>query len=260
MPSGLCWRHTRPLSGWPGADPLLPGRLALLLGQSPPADLALDPALQLWRSLGVAGGVFLDLETTGLSATPVFLAGLITFSGEGALFHLLFARNYGEEKPLVELVARELETHPVAVTYNGKSYDLPFLRERIGRLRVAGTRSPAVLDLLHPARRRWRGRFPDCRLTTLESALCGKRRGPDVNGRDIPDLYHRYVRDQDPRPLLRVFSHNLEDLATLMRLAELVLVSEPEPGPARPSKPVRGRRGAGRRVGGAERPPTLLKF
>jgi hypothetical protein len=259
MPSGLCWRHTRPLSGWPGADPLLPGRLSLLLGQAPPADLALDPALQLWRSLGVGGGVFLDLETTGLSATPVFLAGLITLSGDGALFHLLFARNYGEEKPLIELIARELEAHPVAVTYNGKSYDLPFLRERIGRLRVAGTRSPAVLDLLHPARRRWRGRFSDCRLTTLESALCGKRRGPDVNGRDIPDLYHRYVRDQDPRPLLRVFSHNMEDLATLMRIAELVLVSEPEPGPGGSSKPAR-RRGAAGQGGLAERGRVLFKF
>jgi hypothetical protein len=227
-PSGVCWRHTRPLAGWPGADPLLPDRLRLLLGKAPPADLVSDPALALWRTVGFSGGVFLDLETTGLSATPVFLAGLVTARDGEATFQLLFARDYSEEKALLETVAREFETCPVAITYNGKSYDFPFLRERISRLRVAGAGTVSVLDLLHAARRRWRRRFPDCRLATLEAGLCGKRRAADIRGRDIPDLYHRFVQDHDPRPLLRVFSHNIEDLATLMLLAELILTSEPE--------------------------------
>jgi hypothetical protein len=192
--------------------------------------MAGDTGLDAWRALGLQGAVFLDLETTGLSATPVFLAGMLMAESGGMVFRLLLARDYTEEAALLEAVAAEIVRRPVVVTFNGKSYDLPFLRERMGRLRVDRAEPRAVLDLLHPARRRWGKQLPDCRLATLEWHLCRRLRAGDIPGKDIPAAYHRFVRDRDPRPLLKVFTHNLLDLYTLAELTDIVLSAPPRGG------------------------------
>jgi len=155
-----------------------------LLGAEPPPDLAEEAGIRIWRERGLDAGLFLDLETTGLSATPVFLAGLLASHGGDLVFRLYLARHYGEEPALLAAVAAEVERAPVVITYNGKSYDLPFLRERAGRLRVSGPRPEAVLDMLHPARRRWEDASPTaaCRRSSGTSAAAagsGHRRFPD---------------------------------------------------------------------------------
>jgi len=215
---GVCWLHERPLERWPGIEDGLAGRLAQVLASPAPDDLERDCGWAGWRSRGVDSGLFLDLETTGLAATPVFLCGLLSCSGGEMTFRLLLARDYSEEAALLEAISGEITRRPVVVSFNGKSYDIPFLKERTGRLRTASCRPDAHFDLLHPARRRWSDRLPDCRLKTLEWAILGRRRGGDIDGAEIPAIYHRFVRDRDPRPLLRVMAHNLHDLYTLAEL------------------------------------------
>lgn len=229
-PRGVCWCHERPLEQWPGTDAGLYERLARILAGPVAGDLDRDAAWRLWRQSGLDAGVFLDLETTGLSATPVFLAGLLVPEAGRLLFRLYLARDYGEEGALLAAVSEEVRRRPVVVTYNGKSYDLPFLRERTGRLRGGPVSPGAVLDLLHPARRRWGGRLPDCRLKTLEWHLCERKRAGDIDGADIPATYHRFVRERDPRPLVRILTHNLLDLYTLAEVTGHVARS-PLPNP-----------------------------
>lgn len=226
---GRCWLHERPLEQWAGAAAGLAAGLAHRLAGPLPADLDSDPGGQAWRDRGLDAALFLDLETTGLSATPIFLAGLLSAEGGRMAFRLYLARNYAEEPALVAALSAEVARRPIVVTFNGKSYDLPFLRERVGRLRLPALQPVAVLDMLHPSRRRWAGRLPDCRLQTLEWHLCGRRRAGDINGSDIPDAYHRFVRDQDPRPLLPVFQHNILDLQTLAEITQHVLGTPPSP-------------------------------
>lgn len=245
LASGRCWLHERPLAGWSGVDPGLEARLAGLLAAEPPADMAEDPALRALRASGPGGGFYLDLETTGLAGMPVFLAGVLApgplpgtptepDDPPGMRFRLYLARDYREEAPLLEALAAEFSAWPTVITYNGKSYDLPYLRERAARLRVRLPAAAAHLDLLHPARRRWSGRLPDCRLTTLEWHLCGRRRVGDIPGSEIPAAYHRWVQERDPRPLLPVFRHNIVDLYTLAEVTGRVL-EEPWPLPGAPS-------------------------
>ena len=216
---GVCWLHERPLAQWPGIEPGLADRLAEALASSVADDLERDGGWTDWRRRGVDSGLFLDLETTGLAATPVFLCGLLSSSRGEMTFRLLLARDYSEEAALLEAVASEISHRPVVISYNGKSYDIPFLGERTGRLRTAHCRPEAHFDLLHPARRRWSSLLPDCRLKTLEWHVLGRRRGGDIDGAEIPATYHRFVRDRDPRPLIRVMAHNLHDLYTLAELA-----------------------------------------
>ncbi len=166
------------------------------------------------------GLLLLDLETTGFAGTPLFLAGLIEVrgSGEAGVIEQLFARDYSEEGAVIEAIARRLADRPTLVTFNGKSYDLPFLRDRAACTRVALPEPAEHVDLLHAARRRWRDVLPDCRLPTVEAHLGGSPRIGDVPGREIPARYHDAVRRGDPSGLASVFLHNALDLVTLARL------------------------------------------
>jgi hypothetical protein len=168
--------------------------------------------------LGLGGALFLDLETCGFSGTPLFLAGMLRVEGREAVLIQLLARDYSEEASVVAATAALLARHPLLVTFNGRSYDLPFLRDRGVRHGIAVPTPPGHLDLLHAARRRWREVLPNCRLQTLESRLTGRIRSGDVPGSEVPERYHDFVRDGDPRPLVPVLRHNLLDLVTLVGL------------------------------------------
>ncbi len=167
------------------------------------------------RSLGLSRALFLDLETCGLSSSPVFLAGTMFWNGEDFVLRQYFARHYGEEAALLAAVAEQAQQFELLITFNGKSYDAPFLHARALTHGVALQLPRHHLDLLHHSRRRWREELPDCRLTTLEYRVCRRRRTGDVPGEQIPGLYHEYVRNGDPWQLVPVFHHNLLDVTTM---------------------------------------------
>jgi len=176
--------------------------------------------------------IFLDLETCGLSGAMIFLAGLLHDSPRGLLLTQLLARNYAEEQPLLESLWEYVAQRDVLVTFNGKSFDWPLIVDRstLHRLiavpdhrhRAAGAppRDDAWhCDLLHHARRRWRGQLPNCRLQTLERYICGRHRGDDIPGSEIPAAYHDFVRTGQCPAMHAILRHNALDLVTLLQLA-----------------------------------------
>jgi uncharacterized protein YprB with RNaseH-like and TPR domain len=164
--------------------------------------------------------LFLDLETTGLHGSVLFLAGLMAPIDGDFVVRQLFARDYSEERAVLVEARRALSTCEALVTFNGKSYDVPFLKERAAyhRLDLSCVDAKPHFDLLHWSRRRWKGEVPDCRLKTLEWEVCRQRRWGDVPGDEIPGIYHRYVRTGDPYQLVPVFHHNVLDLVTMAEL------------------------------------------
>jgi tetratricopeptide (TPR) repeat protein len=97
------------------------------------------------------------------------------------------------------------------------------------------------LDMLHPARRLWRGDDEGCRLTTLEQSLCGHVREGDVPGFEIPSRYFHYVRSGDARPLEAVLEHNRLDLISLACVtARAALLLDEGPAAARGAREALG--------------------
>jgi len=137
------------------------------------------------------------------------------WNGEDFVLRQYFARHYGEEATLLAALAEATRGFEFLVTFNGKSYDVPFLRDRGNVHRVRIGFPPRHVDLLHPARRRWKMELPDCRLQTLEYRVCRRRRVGDVPGDEVPGLYHDFVRHGDPYRLVPVFHHNLLDVITM---------------------------------------------
>jgi hypothetical protein len=104
------------------------------------------------------------------------------------------------------------------VTFNGKAFDWPLLRTRFILSRIAMGRPLPHFDLLHAARRIYRRRLRDCRLTALESDVLGFVREEDVPGSMIPALYLDFLASGVAEPLAGVFEHNAHDLVAMVAL------------------------------------------
>jgi uncharacterized protein YprB with RNaseH-like and TPR domain len=164
--------------------------------------------------------LYLDIETTGLWSTPLFLVGLMFMEGSKFCIHQLFAREYAEEAAVLGYLADFISGFDSLITFNGKSFDIRFIRDRSKVNMVDFLWDGTHLDLLHEGRRRYRKKFENCRLITLEERVCGRLRSGDIPGHQIPDEYHYFVRTGNACKLRNIFYHNGLDLITM---AELLL-------------------------------------
>jgi len=190
--------------------------------------LADPPERGLFRRFGHRRVLYMDIETCGLSAAPVFLVGLCMVSERNLILRQLFARDYAEERALLVELHRLALEHDFLVTFNGKSFDVPFLRDRSMLHRLPPPIDLPHLDLLWMARRRWKGILPDCRLKTIEWHVLRRRRAGDVGGAEIPGLYHDYVKRGEAHRLLPVFHHNLLDVVAMVELTPVIFDPETE--------------------------------
>ena len=213
-----CYRiHHRLSSCWT-PDPLIGSRLVSAIQAAIPRERHLDADLAPLVHAGAEGLLFMDIETCGFAGTPVFLIGTMFLEDGDLHVEQVLARNYEEETAIVARFAELCVGRPTLVTFNGKSFDWPFLRDRaaVGRLDLD---DPTVhCDLLHVCRRCYREQLPDCRLQTLETHICKRRRVGDIPGSEIPRAYHQYVRIGDATELREIVHHNFLDLVTLADL------------------------------------------
>jgi tetratricopeptide (TPR) repeat protein len=169
--------------------------------------------------------VFLDTETTGLtgSGTCAFLIGIGRITAKGFQVRQFFMRDFAEEQSQLWAVSAALEDAEVLVTYNGRTFDVPLLetRYRTHRTLPPFTSMPH-LDLLHGARRIWRLRLDNCKLTELESRILGYEREDDIPGELIPQAYFDFVRTGQVSRLAPVFLHNALDIVSLACLTSIV--------------------------------------
>ncbi len=167
---------------------------------------------------------FLDTETTGLAGgagTVAFLVGVGRWIPAERAFLVvqLFLEDLDREPALLSQLARELAGVRCVVTYNGRGFDIPLLRNRcVLNRRPELLDGASHLDLLPLSRRLWRLSQPDCRLATLERGVLGVARSHDVPGWEIPSVYTRYLRVGPDARLGAVFRHNRLDILSLAGL------------------------------------------
>lgn len=179
------------------------------------AKLALDTELS---SIDPRRMLYLDTETTGLAGgtgTIPFLIGLAWFEDESLRIEQLVLRAPGEEAPMLRRLAERVESASCIVSYNGKSYDWPLLRNRFVLNRVPVATPAAHLDLLHCARRIFKRRLGQVRLVHLEAQVLGMKREHDIDGAEIPQRFWDFVRLADGGALAPVIEHNANDLIAL---------------------------------------------
>jgi uncharacterized protein YprB with RNaseH-like and TPR domain len=168
--------------------------------------------------------LFFDIETTGLTpSTYVFLCGMMYLEGGDFAIEQAFARDYSEEQGMLLYVNDVLHRFPVLVTFNGTSFDVPFVKTRLAVGRASYDGPGEHVDLLLSARQRFRSVLPNCRLETIERHLRGVEREGDIPGAEIPEAYHEFVRTGDARKIKRILHHNRMDLISIAVLYDHLL-------------------------------------
>lgn len=220
----LCWR--RPMAElWSECDEFVDAYRHALDEQAATGDReALHPDFAEALAGASSGLLYMDIQTTGLAGSPLFLIGLMHMTNDGFHFEQLLARDYSEEAAMLHHYHERLPQFHALVTFNGKSFDVPQVTDRSYATGLGPPPAPAAhLDVLHAARRRWKGQFANCKLQTLETNICRRRRVGDIPGDQIPQAYHDFVRTGDATQMKDILHHNALDLLTMAQLLAAML-------------------------------------
>lgn len=191
---------------------------ALLTRPSDLEHLALDP---IFAGVDPAKLLFIDTETTGLSraaGTVPFLVGLGWYIQGRLHLEQYFLTNLGSEAPLLERIRTLLDGASALVTYNGKGYDWPLLRNRFILTRLRPPPELPHFDLLHIARRLFKYSASAWRLQDVERQVMRFVRRGDIDGAQIPEAYFRFLREGHHPDLNRIITHNQNDIIAMAAL------------------------------------------
>ncbi len=163
---------------------------------------------------------FMDIETLGLSNVPIILIGVAEIRGSKIISSQYFLRDIYEEPAVIEAYLSHLDEDSVHVTFNGKSFDVPFIRNRCLSNRLDVNLNLPHLDLMYFAKNLWSDELPNCQLQTIEKEIFGIEREGDVPGQHIPDYYNTYLAEKNIGPIVPIIEHNRQDIVSLASFLE----------------------------------------
>ncbi|MDO5849200.1 MAG: ribonuclease H-like domain-containing protein [Methanobrevibacter sp.] len=159
---------------------------------------------------------FMDIETLGLSNVPIILLGVAEIKKDRIVSTQYLLRTIEEEAAVLEAYKSHLDEYSAHVTFNGKYFDVPFIRNRLNYYRLSDDElNIPHFDLLYYARQLWKNKLPNCQLQTIEKHVFGIERTGDVPGQHIPDYYNTYLKENNIGPLVPIVEHNRQDIVSL---------------------------------------------
>ncbi len=183
--------------------------------------------------------LFIDIETLGLYDNPIIMIGLGYFKNDKFEIHILFARDLEEEFAICEHLKSELlQKFTCFVTYNGKSFDIPYIANRfmyffdenpmIAEEDMPYERSNTRfhhIDLYHNCRRKYKGSFENYTLTDMEEKLLDLKRDNEMPSGIVGLCYKKYLN----APLRyvglvkEVIDHNYWDIFSMPLILQKLL-------------------------------------
>jgi len=164
----------------------------------------LIPASHHWRFFPEFRNatVYLDIETTGLSRYYETITTISLYDGQ-SIFYYVKDQNLND-------FPEDIKQYKVIVTYNGKSFDIPFI-ERYFNIQM----NQAHIDLRYIlASLGYKGGLKSC-----ETQL-GFNRGDltDIDGFFAVVLWYDYLKNRNDKALETLLAYNIQDVLTLEML------------------------------------------
>jgi uncharacterized protein YprB with RNaseH-like and TPR domain len=202
------------------------GRVPVAGGRHASAELlgllALDRTL---AQCTVERSLYLDTEIAkiaGGARTVAFLVGLAWWDHGTLVVEQLLVRRLAEEQAMLARVRERIEQASMLVTFNGKTFDAPILRQRFAIAGMRGPSWPPHLDLLQVVRRVHRSRDRrDCRLVAIEQDVLGFGREADVPSGRVSACYLHFLRTGEAAALQAVTDHNAWDVVAMVALVSV---------------------------------------
>ncbi len=146
--------------------------------------------------------VYLDIETTGLNRYHDSITTISLYDGE-SIYYYVNGQNLDD-------FIDDIDKYRVIVTYNGKTFDVPFIEKYFGiRLDHAQIDLRYILGSLG-----YRGGLKSCEIQL------GVDRGDlkDIDGFFAVLLWHNYKRTGNQEALETLLAYNIQDVLTLENL------------------------------------------
>jgi uncharacterized protein YprB with RNaseH-like and TPR domain len=155
-----------------------------------------------------------DIETLGLSERPIILLGIGQIKENIIHTSQFLLRDIGDEPSAIWAFVSKIKKNYHMISYNGRSFDIPYVHQRLAYYGMEASLNNSHFDLLHFTRRALRRKLRNCRLETVEEYL-DIGRGINIPGALVPDFYDTYLRTNNVGPLVAIVEHNKQDLVTL---------------------------------------------
>jgi len=159
----------------------------------------------------------IDIETMGLFGRPIILLGVAKPNKGSMCINQFLLRDISDEASALWELITHLNKNSAFITFNGRAFDIPYIRERLAYYGIKASLNNPHFDALFFTRRAWRNRLPNCRLETLEKYF-GVQREIDIPSALIPEFYESYLRTRNVGPLVAIVEHNKQDLITLANI------------------------------------------
>ena len=185
------------------------------------------PVFREWASLDHLPArkafLYLDTETSGLSSgtgTFAFLVGIGLYTENNLRVIQYFLESPANEPAMLAQLIKDISGTTLFVTYNGKSFDIPLLRNRFILNRIECPFEPYDhADLLHITRKLYKFFLPERNLGVVEKEILHFQRDElEVPGWMVPEIYSEFLQNRDPEPIKRVLYHNEIDIVSLAAL------------------------------------------
>ena len=155
-----------------------------------------------------------DIETLGLSERPIILLGVAKPTKTHVCTSQFLLRDIQDEPSAIWALISQLEPNLSLITYNGRSFDIPYIKQRLAYYGLDAPLDNPHFDVLHFTRRALRHKLSDCKLETVEKYI-GIKRDISIPGVLVPHFYETYLRTKNAGPLVAIVEHNRQDLLTL---------------------------------------------
>ena len=172
-----------------------------------------------------------DIETTGLSPKncQVILSGFVIPTGNGN-FQMIqyFAETLSDEAEVLIATMKILENVDFIITFNGQSFDIPFVEKRVNALNINSFKKPSQvynLDIYRLVRKfsDVKKFVPNLKQKTLENFLgLYTTRDDQIDGGKSVDQYFEYLATKDPELERTILLHNSDDVKQLYRLCNIL--------------------------------------
>lgn len=158
--------------------------------------------------------LFLDIETTGFNPknSNIILIGISYEENEKYVVEQIFANCADDEKDMLYEFVKRLQNFDLIVTYNGKSFDVPFTNIRMVRNKIGYQIKHEHLDVIcHIRPNKTQLGLTSCSLKSVEK-LFGIVREDTIDGADSINLYYEYLNTKEEILKKKVLLHNFEDV------------------------------------------------
>ncbi|MFX0105789.1 MAG: ribonuclease H-like domain-containing protein [Candidatus Hodarchaeota archaeon] len=183
--------------------------------------------------------LFLDIETLGIIDSPIIIVGIGFFRNGQFNIHIFFARELEEEIAICEhLKTQILSKFKCFVTYNGKTFDVPYLANRFlyffDENPMISEGDPPYekcntklhhIDLYHHCRRLFKGKLHNYTLTNIEEELLNWKRANELPSNLVGLCYRKYKENPERYIGLmkEVIEHNYYDIYSMPLILKTLL-------------------------------------